>query len=139
MPDHPRGRRTALRPDHHPAGRTATDITLIVTGVGPNAGSDDPSLQVIYRLGTTLPGWLTSASTRREGIVTLTDLTRTLIDFGAPGGHRSAIDGSPFAVYDAPISHVDGIDAKINSVAALSDAAPIGYLVLGLARCSRCS
>ena len=106
------------------------DITLIVTGVGPAAGSDDPSLQVIYRLGTTLPGWLTSASTQREGIVTLTDLTRTLIDFGAPGS-TVAVDGSPFAVYDADLT-LDEIDAKINSVAALSDAAPIGYLVLGL-------
>ena len=107
------------------------DITLIVTGVGPAAGSDDPSLQVIYRLGTTLPGLLTSASTQREGIVTLTDLTRTLIDFGAPGS-TVAIDGSPFAVYDADLT-LDEINAKINSVAALSDAAPIGYLVLGLA------
>jgi nucleotide-binding universal stress UspA family protein len=106
------------------------DITLIVTGVGPNAGSDDPSLQVIYRLGTTLPGWLTSASTRREGIVTLTDLTRTLIEFGSPGS-AVAVDGSPFAVYNTELS-VDGIDAKIKSVAALSDAAPIGYLTLGL-------
>ena len=107
------------------------DITLILTGVGPAAGSDDPSLQVIYRLGTTLPGWLTSASTRREGIVTLTDLTRTLIDFGAPGS-SVAVDGSPFAVYTADLT-VEGIDAKINSIAALSDAAPIGYLALGLA------
>ena len=105
------------------------DITLIVTGVGPAAGSDDPSLQVIYRLGTTLPGWLTSASTRREGIVTLTDLTRTLIDFGA--GSSVAVDGSPFAVYQADLT-LDGIDAKISSIAALSDAAPIGYLALGL-------
>jgi hypothetical protein len=106
------------------------DITTIVTGVGPAAGSNDPSLQVIYRLGTTLPGWLTSASTRREGIVTLTDLTRTLIDFGAPGS-TVAIDGSPFAVYGADLT-LDAIDAKIDSVAALSDAALIGYLVLGL-------
>ena len=106
------------------------DITMIVTGVGPAAGSDDPSLQVIYRLGTTLPGWLTSASTRREGIVTLTDLTRTLIDFGAPGSAVAA-DGSPFAVYGADLT-LDAIDAKIDSIAALSDAAPIGYLVLGL-------
>jgi hypothetical protein len=103
---------------------------LIVTGVGPAAGSDDPSLQVVYRLGTTLPGWLTSASTRREGIVTLTDLTRTLIDFGAPGS-SVAVDGSPFAVYTADLT-VDGIDAKINSIAALSDAVTIGYLALGL-------
>jgi hypothetical protein len=106
------------------------DITLIVTGVGPTAGSDDPSLQVIYRLGTTLPGWLTSASTRRDGIVTLTDLTRTLIDFGAPGS-SVAVDGSPFAVYQADLT-LDGIEAKINSIAALSDAAPIGYLALGI-------
>jgi hypothetical protein len=106
------------------------DITLIVTGVGPNAGSDDPSLQVIYRLGTTLPGWLTSASTRRDGIVTLTDLTRTLIEFGSPGS-SVAVDGSPFAVYNTDLS-VDQIDAKISSVAALSDSAPIGYLALGL-------
>jgi hypothetical protein len=107
------------------------DITLIVTGIGPKAGSDDPSLQVIYRLGTTLPGWLTSASTRREGIVTLTDLTRTLIEFGGPTS-SVAVDGSPFAVYDANLT-VDGIDAKVSSVAALSDAAPIGYVALGLA------
>jgi hypothetical protein len=107
------------------------DVTLIVTGVGPDAGSDDPSLQVIYRIGTTLPGWLTSASTRREGIVTLTDLTRTLIEFGGPTS-SVAIDGSPFAVYSADLT-VDGIDSKISAIAALSDAAPIGYLALGLA------
>lgn len=106
------------------------DITLIVTGVGPNPGSDDPSLQVTYRLGTTLPGWLTSASTRRDGIVTLADLTRTLTEFGSPGS-SVAVDGSPFAVYSTELS-VDEINAKINSVAALSDAAPIGYLTLGL-------
>ena len=28
------------------AGRTGSDVTLIVTGVGPVAGSNDPSLQV---------------------------------------------------------------------------------------------
>jgi hypothetical protein len=107
------------------------DITLIVTGVGPNPGSDDPSLQVVYRLGTTLPGWLTSASTRRDGIVTLSDLTRTLIEFGGPTS-SVAVDGSPLTVYDANLT-VDGIDAKISAIAALSDAAPIGYLALGLA------
>ena len=90
------------------------DITLIVTGVGPNPGSDDPSLQVVYRLGTTLPGWLTSASTRRDGIVTLPDLTRTLIEFGGPTSSSVAVDGSPFAVYDANLT-VDGIDAKLSS------------------------
>jgi hypothetical protein len=106
------------------------DITLIVTGIGPNAGSDDPSTQVVYRLGTTLPGWLTSASTRREGVVMLPDLTKTLIEFGGP--IRSvAVDGAPLAVYDANLT-LDRINAKISSVAALSKAALIGYLAIGL-------
>jgi hypothetical protein len=62
--------------------------------------------------------------------VTLTDLTRTLIDFGAPGS-SVAVDGSPFAVYTADLT-LDDIDATINATAALSDAAPIGYIALGL-------
>jgi hypothetical protein len=106
--------------------------TLIVAGVGPAEGSSDPSLQVIYRLGTTLPGWLTSASTRRQGIVTLTDLTRTLIAFGSPGAAApTTVDGSPFQVDDATLS-VSGIAQHISGVAALSDAAPVGYIILGL-------
>jgi hypothetical protein len=52
---------------------------VIVTGMGPPAGSHDAHLQAIYVAGTTPPGWLTSASTRREGVVNLTDLTATLI------------------------------------------------------------
>lgn len=109
------------------------DVTLIVAGVGPAPGSDDRSLQVIYRLGTTQPGWLTSASTRREGIVTLTDLTRTLIDFSParPGVVPLAVDGSPFAV-DRSALTVDAVAAKLASVAALSDAIPIAYLGLGV-------
>jgi len=88
--------------------KLATDetVTVLFTGVGPAPGSGDRSLQVIYRLGTTLPGWLTSASTRREGIVTLTDLTRTLVDFGRPPDSPVPVivDGSPFAVYEAPLT-----------------------------------
>jgi hypothetical protein len=113
--------------------RLASDdsVTMIVTGVGPAPGTKDPSLQVIYRLNTTLPGWLTSASTRRDGIVTLTDLTRTLIDFGAPAGKPPvAVDGSPFAVIGATMT-LDDITDKINSVTALSDIALRGYLILG--------
>ena len=52
----------AGRSSEQPANRS--DITLIVTGVGPVAGSGDPSLQGHHRLGTTLPGWLTSACRR---------------------------------------------------------------------------
>jgi hypothetical protein len=116
--------------------KLATDetVTVILTGIGPAAGSDDRSLQVIYRLATTLPGWLTSASTRREAIVTLTDLTRTLIDFGRPPDSAVpvTVDGSPFAVYQAQLS-MDAIDSQLEQTAALSDAAPAAYLGVGLA------
>ena len=109
-------------------------VTVILTGIGPAPGSDDRSLQVIYRLATTLPGWLTSASTRREGIVTLTDLTRTLIDFGRPPDSPVpvTVDGSPFAVFEAQLS-MAAIDSQLDETAALSDAAPAAYLGVGLA------
>ncbi len=109
------------------------NVTVIVTGIGPAPGSSDPALQVVYRLGTTLPGWLTSASTRREGIVTLTDLTRSLIDFGAPDAAPPlTVDGSPFAVEGSALS-VDAINGRIAAVAALSDASVVGYRILGVA------
>ena len=69
--------------------------TLIVTGIGPAPGSDDPALQVFYRVGTTFPGWATSASTRRTGIVTLTDLTRTLVERADGAPSAATIYGSP--------------------------------------------
>lgn len=107
------------------------DVTLYVTGIGPDAGSDDPGVQVIYRVGTTIPGWMTSSSTRREGIVTLTDLTRTLIDFGRTDGTSpGAIDGAPLQV-DAANLTVSGVQDHLRAVAALSDAAVTGYLILG--------
>ena len=109
-----------------------SDTTLIVTGIGPSPGSDDPGLQVIYRVGSPVAGWLTSSSTRRTGVLTLTDLTRTLIDFGHRE-HRGEVpvDGAPFAVYPATITPSQ-YSQHLRSVAALSDAAPRGYLGLGL-------
>ncbi|HZA03152.1 MAG TPA: hypothetical protein VE617_01195 [Propionibacteriaceae bacterium] len=106
--------------------------TLIVTGIGPAPGSDDPALQVFYRVGTTFPGWATSASTRRTGIVTLTDLTRTLVEFGAgPGAPAAAtIDGSPAAVEPDTLS-ADAVAEHLAAVAALSDTMPAAYAVLG--------
>ena len=106
--------------------------TLVVTGVGPAAGSDDPSLQVLYRLGSTFPGWVTSASTRREGIVTLTDLTRTLVDHDRPAGASAplTVDGAPLAVEPAPLT-VPAVAQHLAATAALSDASPTGYLILG--------
>ncbi len=106
--------------------------TLIVTGIGPSPGSDDPALQVFYRVGTTFPGWVTSASTRRTGIITLTDLTRTLVEFGAGPGAPAAvsIDGSPLAVEPGTVT-ADRFAEHLAAVAALSDTIPRAYLVLG--------
>ncbi len=108
------------------------DRTLVVTGVGPAAGSDDPALQVVYRVGTTFPGWLTSASTRREGVVTLTDLTRTLVEHDLPAGAAAptTIDGSPLAVEPAELDLLL-VEDHLAAVAALSDGAVVGYLLLG--------
>lgn len=106
------------------------DVTTFVAGIGPAAGSDDPSLGVLYRIGTTLPGFVTSASTRREGIVTLTDLTRELVDFGRGSAEAvTTIDGSPLAVYPADLS-VPAAEQQVREVAALSDASVTGYLFL---------
>jgi hypothetical protein len=109
------------------------DVTLFVTGIGPTAGSHDPGLQLIYRVGTTLPGWLTSLSTRREGIVTLADLTRTLIDFGQghPATDAGALDGAPLQVDETTLT-VAGIEAHLASVAAISKAAVTGYATLAV-------
>ncbi len=106
---------------------------LVVTGIGPAAGSDDPGLQVVYRLGTTFPGWLTSASTRREGIVTLTDLTRTLIDHDRRSGEGvpETVDGSPLAVDPAELT-VPAVTQHLDAVRALSDDVVVGYEILGL-------
>ena len=110
------------------AGRD--DVTLLVSGIGPAAGSDDSSLGVFYRVGTTLPGWVTSASTRREGIVTLTDLTRELVDVGRGSSTAlNTIDGSPLTVYPSDLTVAD-VERQNREVAALSDASVTGYLFL---------
>ena len=107
------------------------EVTLIVTGIGPAPGSDDPSLGVFYRLQSGAPGLVTSASTRRTGVVTVTDLTRTLIDFGRgpDGAVPLDVDGSPLASDQSTLT-LPRIEAAISEAAALSDAAPVGYLSL---------
>ena len=108
-------------------------MTTVVTGIGPAAGSADPSLQLIYRIGTTFPGFLTSDSTRRTGIVTLTDLSATLIDFG--NGNDEAVpdtvDGAVLSVDQQPVT-VTAVVEQLAAVRALSDSVVTGYLLNGL-------
>jgi hypothetical protein len=107
------------------AARAGT--TVVLTGIGPAAGSADPALQLLYAIPATPGGWLTSASTRRRGVVGLTDLTRSLID--DPAG-TAAVDGTEFRVFPGPVTAADAA-AQLRSVSALSRAVLRADLVLG--------
>jgi hypothetical protein len=110
-----------------------SDQTLIVTGVGPPAGSHDPRLQVMYIAGSAPAGWLTSASTRRTGVINLSDLTRSLIDFGrgSVGTETAHIDGAPLQVTLANVT-VAAAQHHLDAVDALSHAVLRGDLALGI-------
>ncbi len=112
------------------AGRAGT--SLVVTGIGPVAGSSDPSLQLLYAVGADPSGWLTSTSTRRDGVVNLTDLTRTLIGVG--GGTPTSslpVDGAPFAVDRGAVT-AEETQHRLSSLAALSTAVLRGDLAVGI-------
>lgn len=110
-----------------------SSMTVIVTGIGPPPGSNKAGLQVIYRIGSGPAGWLTSASTHRGGIVTLPDLTRTLIESvgQSPGEIAALLDGAPFQVLP---HHVSGHDEQdhLRAVASLSDAARVTDIAVGV-------
>jgi hypothetical protein len=99
-------------------------VTVVVTGIGPPAGSDDPSLQALYILPAAAAGWLASASTRRDGIVDLADLTATLIAAGGLEAPRvrAPVDGSPFEVRTEIVTAAEAQE-HLKAVAALSNAA----------------
>lgn len=113
------------------AGRE--DTTVVVAGVGPAAGSSDPALQVAYRIGPQPSGWLTSASTRRTGIVTLPDLTRTMIDFTRVDAEpvEVPVDGTVLAVQEDAVGP-DALTEHLAGVAALSDSTPPVNIGMGI-------
>src|SRR4051794_6212104 len=114
------------------AGRPGVD--LIVTGIGPRPGTRDPRLQLVYSLGAAPNGWLTSASTRRDGIITLADLTATLVGHGRTGAATTTppIDGAPVAVVPAEMSAA-AVQDHLDEVDALSSAVLRGDLAVGVA------
>jgi hypothetical protein len=104
---------------------------VIVTGIGPPAGSHDAHLQAIYVAGTTPAGWLTSASTRREGVVNLPDLTATLVHAANTGSYRlpAAVDGNLFQVTPDSLTAKAAAD-HLAAIRALSDAAGRADVIL---------
>lgn len=109
------------------------DVELIVTGIGPPPGSRDPRLQLVYACGGTPKGWLISSSTHREGVITLADLTATVIGQGRDGRADPAlpIDGSPVQVVPATVSAED-VQDHLAAVDALSYGVLRGDLALGV-------
>lgn len=88
------------------------DVSLVVVGLGGSAEA-----QLIYRLGTTLPGWMTSAATDRTGVVTLPDLARTLHGFvsGEPvTDGLGVVDLEESLSPDQLSSHVAGTDRLVS-------------------------
>ncbi|WP_246783939.1 hypothetical protein [Cellulomonas persica] len=74
---------------------TGTRVVVAGTSDGP-AGETGLQAVVQWEAGGGTVGWLTSDSTRRTGIVTLTDLSATLVD--AAGADTSELDGAPLRV-----------------------------------------
>jgi hypothetical protein len=111
------------------AGRPG--VNLVVTGIGPPPGSRDPRPQLVYAFGGTPDGWLTSASTRRDGIITLTDLTATLAGGGREGPATLPIDGAPVQVAPERVT-ATAVQDHLDAVAALSAAVLRGDLALGV-------
>lgn len=99
------------------------DTEVIVAGIGQPSDRLDADLHVLYRISRGPAGWLTSASTRQRGAVTLTDLTATLIDFGRPSAESAAglTDGSPLRVVPAPVT-ADAAAARLRGLRARSGA-----------------
>jgi hypothetical protein len=113
------------------AGRPGVD--LIVTGIGPPPGTRDPRPQLVYALGATPTGWMTSASTRRDGIITLADLTATVVGHARDGGAASPlpIDGGPVQVVPGRVTAA-AVQDHMDAVNALSYAVLRGDLALGV-------
>jgi hypothetical protein len=79
------------------AGRLPTGSRILVAGIADYLDSP-PGLQVVLRWekGSTTPYWLTSTSTRRTGIVQLTDLTAAVLESARLG--PDGTDGKPIRI-----------------------------------------
>jgi hypothetical protein len=110
------------------------DVDIFLMGIGPRAGAGDSGLQVIYRLGARPAGWLTSSSTRRPGVVTLADVTRTLIELERPPAAPDAVavDGAPLRVLPGRPSAAEE-QSRLFGTVSRPGALTTAYIVLGAA------
>ncbi|MCV2395988.1 hypothetical protein OEB99_16870 [Actinotalea sp. M2MS4P-6] len=96
----PESRRIALaRLDRTVEGlaeRLPTGWRLIVAGVSGETSEQGLPVVIDWQRGSAVTGWVTSDSTRRVGLVTLTDLTATLAE--QAGADASGLDGSAITV-----------------------------------------
>lgn len=107
------------------------DLTVIVVGLAPAAGSPGSNLQVVYRLGARPSGWLTSRSTRRPGVVTLADLTPTLVDFVADAAAPApeGLLGETIRVHPAVVASAAAGQAYLDGVLTQPKTMRVGELV----------
>lgn len=93
------------------------DWTVMVVGIGGDADA-----QLIYRTRTTFPGWLGSASTERQGVVTLADVSQTLQGLVAgspppvgPVGHPLQVEENSGVAPDRLGDHLDRTDRLVRT------------------------
>lgn len=78
------------------------ELTVIVAAVAGVPTAHPVGVAPVYQVTHAPDGWLTSASTRRPGIVTLPDLHATLAQYGGERrGSLPASDGAPFRLRPA--------------------------------------
>ncbi len=86
------------------AARTGTEV--IVVGIGSSTDLTGSRSNVLYTISGQPAGWLTSSSTRQLGLVTLPDLTATLLNIGrsADKPRTLPIDGSALTIVPASVT-----------------------------------
>lgn len=105
------------------AGRVPTGSRILVAGIADYLDSP-PGLQVVLRWekGSTTPYWLTSTSTRRTGIVQLTDLTATVLESARLG--PDGTDGKPIRMEALRRTGTAGTVDNREDLAALGSLVP---------------
>ena len=105
------------------------DVTVVLVGVRAEASAQ--AVEALDWVGSTPAGWLTSSSTRRTGLVTLPDLTRTLIAVtGGDPGAALPVDGALLEVRPAPLSSTT-VHREIEVLQAQPYALTVAAAVLG--------